>query len=264
MTRVRATAVAVLLSVVAVAPRAHALDVAACEASFEHAQNLELDTKLIAARGAYAQCMDATCPSLLRVECTRRFESLSPRMPSIVVGARNAAGTDLVDVRLDVDGTTVATTLTGRAIELDPGVHHVRVAGRGAADERDVVIREGEKLRPLTFTLAVPSSIEPPSRTPSSASAGLPVGFYALGAVSVAAFATSAVVGVGALSDDAELHRTCAPGCSQRAEDGVRDRFIVADVALGIGIVAAAAATWFFISSRRASDVAFAPPAIRF
>ena len=55
----------------------------------------------------------------------------------MAVHARDAKGEDLTEVRLTIDGETVAERLDGRALTLDPGTHTFRFnfvrSGSGAA-----------------------------------------------------------------------------------------------------------------------------------
>jgi hypothetical protein len=67
-------------------------------------------------------------------------------------------------------------------------------------------------------------------------------------AVAVASFATFGAVGK---SDIDDLRATCAGHCKQSDVDSAWSKLIVADVSLGVGVVAAGLATWLFLAPRK-------------
>lgn len=229
---------------------AHSLGAAACTKLHEHAQALALEGKLGAARLEFAKCMDGTCPSLIRVACASRYEDAASRIPSVILAARSAEGADLVDVAVDVDGKRVSSSLTGTAIELDPGPHRVRmVSASGIVDEFDMVVREGEKLRTVVRELRAAPVAPPAEPAPKRAVPWTVYGLGALGVVGVGAFA---FFGVRGANDYGELKDRCAPRCSADEERGVRNQLLAADISLGIAVLATAAALWVYLDSRKA------------
>ena len=102
-------------------------------------------------------------------------------MPSFVLAAKSSNGTDLVTVKVQMDGTQVATTLDRRAIDADPGPHAfvfqmfdgTQVQTTAVADERG----KG-KLVSVTFGAqagpAAPAPEPAPAPAPPAAPAPAP------------------------------------------------------------------------------------------
>ena len=69
-----------------------------------------------------------------------------------------------------------------------------------------------------------------------------------------------AFFGLTGQGDKDQLRDTCAPlrACSQDDVDAARTKLVIADVALGVGVVALAVATYMFI--QRATFTVPAPP----
>jgi hypothetical protein len=83
-----------------------------------------------------------------------------------------------------------------------------------------------------------PPTTSPPSRVPAFVAAGV-------SAIAVGSFAYFALRGDGKYHD---LLHSCAPSCSSDSVSPVTSAFIVADVSLGVAVVAAGIATWLFLA----------------
>src|SRR5690348_16629513 len=115
---VRRLAVAALL----VAAPAHAQQSAkTCATAFEESSVLMKTGKLRAARDALVLCSSEQCPPAMRPLCDDDLRAIGPRIPTIVLGAKDRRGMDLTNVRVALDGAPLANMLDGRAIEVDPG-----------------------------------------------------------------------------------------------------------------------------------------------
>jgi hypothetical protein len=91
---------------------------------------------------------------------------------------------------------------------------------------------------------------------PTEASkSGLPAATYVLGGIGMAALGVFAYVGARAKHDSSSLHATCAPGCPHDEVTALETKLVVADVALGVGVVSAAAAVFFALRGSRSSAV---------
>jgi hypothetical protein len=75
-----------------------------------------------------------------------------------------------------------------------------------------------------------------------------------IGGVGLAGFGGFAVFGLTGLSEKRDLADTCAPSGSCAAGDvsSARTRLIIADVSLGVGVVAVGIATYLFLRDRGA------------
>jgi hypothetical protein len=256
-------------------------DKQACVRASDDAQTLRIEGKLRAARAEFLACADASCPAIVRSACAQWLSEVDASLPTIVPAARDPAGNDLPNVRLFLDGQPLADHLDGRALPVDPGTHTLRFAAPdGALFEQSIVIREGEKGRAVTVNFPRGAPVEPrpePSRTASSPAAtsgnpgapnttafppgtgpgaappatggGPPTAAYVLAGVSAAAFASLAYFGVKFAVDLDHLRSTCGASCPADQTDPVHLEEHLADISLGVAVVAGAVATWLFLSS---------------
>lgn len=124
----------------------------ACVASSEKAQRFRLDGKLGEAQRELLICSRESCPSVVRADCNGWLNEVAALMPSIVIGAKDEGGSDIADVRVFLDGHQMQARLDGKSMPVPTGEHTVRLERDGAqALEQKVLIREGEKARPISF-----------------------------------------------------------------------------------------------------------------
>jgi hypothetical protein len=224
-------------------------DVRACVAASDRAQVLRDEGKLKLAREQMIACSREACPAVVRKDCTTWLSSLDASMPSVVIGARDAAGKDLVRVRVSVDGSPLLEALDGKALPIDPGAHTFRFELPGEKPlEVPFVIREGEQRRAL-FVQFPPKEAPPP---PPPSAAKVPVAPIVLGVLGVAALANFAAFGVWGRNELLTLHATCGikHDCSDAQVNDTRTKLIVADVSLGTGIAAIATGAIVLIVGR--------------
>jgi hypothetical protein len=227
--------------------RAWADDKADCIAAFEAAQALRGDGKLTLAIPKFAVCARNVCPHSMQALCVEQSREASSLLPTVVLSATDPNGADVVEAKVSVDGTVVATVLDGKAIPIDPGLHTFRFEKEGAeAVEHRVAIREGQKGQAVTvrFTstapavppppvvvapiappppiVAPPAVVAPPApsavaspvleaRTPAVRHPLRTVGFISLGAAAVG-LGVGAVTGAMALSDGSMVSSNCPHG----------------------------------------------------
>ena len=107
-----------------------------------------------------------------------------------------------------------------------------------------VTIREGEKNRKLQVQLGTRSEPEHPA-----ASRPIPPLVFVLGGVGLVGLGSFAFFGIRAKNDEAELRDSgCQPRCDVDEVDAVFEKQVIADVSLGIGVAALAAATIVFLT----------------
>lgn len=229
----------------------------ACVHRHEEAQVARRSGKLLAARAALLACSREICPDAVRGDCVDWLEDVNRSVPSVVVAARDR-GLDVADVKVFLDGELVATRLTGSALEADPGEHHFRFElARGPVVERTVLMSEGMRNRPIEVEFAPPSHpttaaalvpIRPPPPPPwKFAEHPLEQSDYFFGGVALAGFATAAALGLWAIHEHGDLARSCGPSCTDAETAPLRDKLVIADVALGTALVAlAVGATRYF------------------
>jgi hypothetical protein len=84
------------------------------------------------------------------------------------------------------------------------------------------------------------------------------------GGLGVVALGVFGYFGLRGMADADHLRSTCVPACQSSDVADVRTKLVVADVALGVGVVSLAVATWFAVRalvapSRASSEVRVAP-----
>lgn len=209
----------------------------ACTTSYVSAQRLQRAGKLLGARAAMLTCAESACPSEIQTDCVQWLADLRRKLPSAVFSVRDARGRDVVDARVIVDGTLVASRIDGKAIDLDPGEHHVRFEPtKEHAHEVVVVMHEGEQDRAIGVDLPAPPMHRP-----------VPAGVWVTGALGVAAFGAFGAFGAWGLADLGSLSY-CKGMCFQGDVDRVNTKYAVADIALGVGVISLAVAVVWFIT----------------
>lgn len=256
-TRARLTAIALIASlgsttIPAIADAA--ADKAACAEAYHSAQTSRKAGALKKAREALLLCASDRCPAVLQPDCTRWLGEVEATTPSIVLAAVGPDGRDVTDVRVTLDGEVVEGGLDGKAIAVDPGSHTLKFERASASPiERTIVVREGEKARVVSVSWAP----DPKSETARSdglpaAETGPPTAAWILGGIGLAGLATFGTMAGLAMSRRSELQSTCYGSCDPAEIDSVKRQFVVADVALGVGLVSLGVATYLFLAPRGA------------
>jgi hypothetical protein len=172
----------------------------------------------------------------------QRARALEPRLPHLTVRSSTALrhGTKVMrdDVELGQESLDVA-------LPVDPGMHIV-VVNDGDRERSRVQVEVGEGQSRVVVA---------DDATGSTASGTRTAGWIA-GGLAVAAFATGASFGILALSNSSAANANCTGGvcgdaASARQYDEARSQARVADVALGVGLVATVVASILLVSSRK-------------
>ena len=125
-----------------------------CITAADQGQQLRDDGKYRAAHDKFVTCSKSMCPKPVAAGCTQWLKQLDEGTPTLVLGAKDAHGSDVVDVRVTFDGEALVQSLDGKPIAVDPGAHKLRFERNGSEPvEQSVVVRAGEKLRPISVTL---------------------------------------------------------------------------------------------------------------
>ena len=232
------------------------------------AQVLRRDGKLLKTKEALLVCSREVCPGAVRDDCGGWLGEIEHATPSIVLSARSKNG-DEAAVHVTVDGQPFATDLDGKAVPIDPGSHVFRfeLPPYEPVEER-AILREGEKGRAITvfFGPQPEAAIAPPAPAPLrpvEMRRPVPLSVYVLGGVAVVGTGLFAGFGASGLSRKSSLSTSCAPFCSSSDVSGVRTRFLVGDISLGVAVVAAATAVVLFAArpsvKREAATLSFTP-----
>jgi hypothetical protein len=246
-----ATCVA-FVSLLLTSPAARAQSTAnVCSDAYVNGQHQLHDRQFVEARKTLLVCARDPCPHALQSDCAEWLAEAERSIPSIVVEARGADGEELRRVNVLLDGKPFVDDLDGRAVDLDPGEHTLRLEAPGQVPlEQSVLIREGEKTRVLSlrFTAAAPvtaAPVSPPSSTPARSSWAL----YTTGAAAVTGAVVWAVFGARGIALRNQIE-SCTAGCGSPDRGALDVDWDVADVAAGVTIAAAGLATYLLVHRR--------------
>jgi hypothetical protein len=230
-----------------------------CINASDEGQQLRDDGKYKLAREAFVRCARGTCPSLVSHDCAQWLVDVDTRSPTVVVDAKDDKGNDLVDVKVDVDGAEFIAKLDGLPRPVDPGerVFRYETAGFPPVEEH-VVIRTGEKNRVLKVRFALdqsPPATAPGPETSESLHAGPPpLAAWVFAGVAAAALVSETYFGLSGLSQRSQdlgpPPGGCAGHCAPSEKSSIQTKFAIADVSLGVGIVSAGLAAYFFLRPR--------------
>jgi hypothetical protein len=212
-------------------PARAAEGVAACIDANEQTQIAERAGRLREALALARSCDVPACPALVRTDCARLESSLAASIPTLIV---DVAGADPQIWRVWVDGAYPTEAREGRPLELDPGVHRVRLETRAGAilEEHEVVLRQGEHDRRVTFVPREAPAAASRERWPS-------VTGWILGGVAGAAGATFAFFALSGQAKESSLAGSCAPRCTSHELAPLHAEYLVANVSLAVAIAAA-------------------------
>jgi hypothetical protein len=227
-----------------------------CLKNFEDGVASRERGKLRDARKHFVACAADACPKALRIDCARGLDEVDASLPTIVFGAKDARGADLFDVNVLVDGERVVGHEQGKAVALDPGPHVIRFERPSAKPvEERVLLRAGEHNRPMIarFLPEKDSEKDPlapkkPER-PQAREAGVPTATIVLGALGLSAMGSFTFFAVTGSDEKDRLRTSCAPGCTDDQIGGLRTRYVLADVSLGVGIVALGLAAYLWLTA---------------
>jgi hypothetical protein len=210
---------------------------ATCTEAFSAAPEQIKKGQFALAHVALLRCAEEPCPHAMRPLCAEELRQLEPRVPSVVLSARSSEGKDVVDARVLDHGVVIASSLDGRAVDVDPGLHVFRFERPGeAAQDVQVLVREGEKDRAV---LAIfPSAAVSPAQSRSTTVARRPIPWTVVlaGTLSVGATIPWAVFGIDGISELASLS-SCKGHCAASSVHAVNENLYVADGFMAAALV---------------------------
>ena len=222
----------------------------ACIASAVDGQKLRKGGNLRAARETFVTCARIECPKEITERCTGWLGELEQAIPSLVLSVQDDAGRDGLDGEVRIDGAAYGDARSGKAIELDPGMHLVEAITTHGSTKADVVVREGERAR--IIRLVIPIGAPPPALTPKPTPGGFDTGWgwAALAAVGIGVVATGFTIGFGTAGVIDRDRFKCGMGCSPSNYQQVSNEFIAAEVMFGVSVVSLGAGVVFWLLSR--------------
>lgn len=251
-------------------------EVQECAAAYEKAQMSRNEGLLREAQEQLRICVREVCPEFVRVDCGQWLSDVKREIPSVIFSVVNTQGQELSQFTVTMDGAPIEVA-SGKAVEVDPGQHEFVVTHAGKSTKQQVIIRQGEKNRVLVVKIQTDldsdddgvtddlddcpgepgvadnagcPEVMPPPIIPPETSGGVPVASFVSWGVGVAGLAT---FGIFAALGDAEeqdtleecldeMGRNTCPD-SQARIDSVDQKFLIANIGLGVGIAGAAVGT---------------------
>jgi hypothetical protein len=224
---------------------------AACFDSYEQAQRLRKDGKLVDARAQAAICAADGCPAMLKKDCKQWVAEIAKSIPTVTFRPTDEHGQDVVVAAVYVDDRKVADSIDGRPVPLDPGPHRFRFESGDRKTEVTVDVAAGESNRAITATLE-PS---PPPAPPPSASRRIPRVSLVLGSVAgvgLVSFVSFAVAG--------RVQQGCSPVCQPGQISAMRTEYAIADVSWITGLAALGGAIAFWVAQPSVPSADVPPP----
>jgi hypothetical protein len=224
-----------------------------CTEAFEESQRLSNKGKLQSAMEHLIICAQPTCPQFLAKECSSDYESVSVRVPTIIVRVHDHTQRPVTDALISMDGEKLRGSVEGVAIPVDPGLHEFTFERPGSQSAKvRVVVAEGQKNQPVVATLeplppaVSPSPVKaPPSKLPpsqSSTSSGIPTASYVLGAIGIAGLATGTAFRLVGAASYRDLESRCGRTCPPDDVTPVKTKFTISSIGFGVGAAALLAA----------------------
>lgn len=248
-----------------------------CIAAAERGQELRDAKKMRDARAQFLLCSKKECPAAVAGECARWAAEAEAALASIKIEAVDGSGKKITDVKVTIDGAPFSDEIPAQPVFVDPGSHQIRFEWRAGVEpvnrivslamgERDQVVQAAFKDAHAAAEPAAAVTKDPPRDAVSSSPSpskdgggGSLVAPLVLGGVGVAAIGTAATFWLLGNSDLDAARERCAAGCVDSEADAAKTKHLVGDIALGVGIVAIAAAAYFIITREKAPQ-----PVIRF
>ena len=237
---------------------------AECANAADQAQSLRDEGKYRRAREQMLVCARDVCPGPIKNDCGKWLGEVDRDAPSVVFGARDSKGTDVFDVKVSMDGATIQEKLDGKPVLVDSGEHTFKFESKeGNVKEERVLLRAAEKARLITATFApVAAATAKVGATPDadngrSKDNGWIVPVAVAGGVGVVSLALFAGLGLSGQSKVDDLQK-CKPNCAQDDVDSARTKLIVADVFLGVGVVALGVGAYLFFTRPKGETKAHA------
>jgi hypothetical protein len=210
-------------------------EVEICLGAHLQGQELRASSKLLESREQFRQCARPVCPSAIARDCAEWLGQYERRIPSISVRV-TADGAGRTDARVSLDGVPVEGLL-GKAVELNPGEHVVRVELPPFAPfETTVLINDGDQFRVVEakFASASKPSLAAQQQAPVIMERPVPTLAYVFGAVTLAAAANGAGWALSSMSLRSDMEKKCAPGCNPDTVAVLRQRATIADISWGV------------------------------
>lgn len=226
-----------------------------CVGAHEEAQVAQAQGKLLEARKILLTCSNENCPSVVRSDCANWYTRNNSDIPSLIFTARKGEN-DILEAKIFINGELLPDALDGREKEFNPGRYSVKIEMEGEEpQEKQILVSKGQRERVVLFTFKVPEEELPPGMImgPGQIPIEKPIPMHRpLQPITlILAGGAVASVGVGVLfgvlgKQQLEKFKQpppegCAPYCAEDKKGKVDQKFLIADIAFGTGVLLAIA-----------------------
>lgn len=208
-----------------------------CVLAHERGLDLSDHGDWLGASAAFRRCVETACPRVVQKECGAELSRLRQRIPSVVFAARDTLGQDLIGVRVYSNRRLLLDQLGTASVPMNPGRYRFDLVGpNGATVSRDVLLREGEIDRRVEAVFPVGGRLDPGGayRTASAV--------WTVPVTLCAATAATGLAVFGLFALRGKSTEDCKPACSEEQVHDLRRDYLIADIALGVSVVAAGTA----------------------
>lgn len=226
---------------------------AACFDSYEKAQRLRKDGKLVDAQAQAVICAADGCPAMLRKDCKQWVAEIGKAIPTVTFRPTDEHGQDVVAAVVYVDDRKVADSIDGRPVPLDPGTHRFRFESGDRKAEVTMELAAGESSRAVTATLEpLPPPAPPPSASMLHRIPRISLVLGGVAGVGLVSFVSFAVAG--------RVQQGCSPVCQPGQISAMRAEYAIADVSWITGLAALGGAIAFWVAQPTVPSADAPPP----
>ena len=243
----RHTLACLLTGCVLIIPSSAFADAKQCVQQNNQGAELRDNHHLLAARDAYRACVaESECPAMVRSECDAALTDIKTAIPTLMVAVLDEQGHDFPGATLSVDGRNVP--IDGSSLEVDPGPHELIANSGSLTSHLQVMAIESDVNRRIELSLQRPKPVVlAPAPVPQVHRSKVPV--FVLGGVAALGVASFSYFALSGHADLGRLDHSCKPYCEPDDVKRVRTKYLVADVSLGVSLVALAGAGYWLLSS---------------
>jgi hypothetical protein len=142
-----------------------------CLAAASRGQTLRDAHSLVEARVQFQACARRECPAIVQTDCGAWLDAVERTLPSVVLSAKDGAGHDVLEAKVEIDGKPLVQRLDGHAVPVNPGLHSFRFEqADGTSATAQVLVKEG-KTQGVEVVLQAATAVAVKGGEPSAAAA---------------------------------------------------------------------------------------------
>jgi hypothetical protein len=228
-------------------------DKKACFQAHEQGQIARGQRKLRKAAEHFAVCAHESCPKVASEECVKWLAEVRPAIPTFALVVFDKHGQETSDVKVLLDDEPLTEKIEKKNYEVDPGQHTLRFElADGSTIEEKFEMGPGESGKRITgdFSRLVQKETKKAAPVTAKPSRPVPVATWILGGLSVVALGSFATFAILGKNKETELKDNCAPNCKEADVNVMDQRYLLADISLGAGVLALGAATVLFVTRK--------------